>query len=431
MKVRFDIHVTKAVGAFASTDSSLRILWKRGDKVQVSAAASIAASSVQFNAHLSQLATLHKDAEGKLEQKHFTFKLQSVSDAESGKPKTIGKAQLELSQFTSTDSAKIPMVIPLTTCNPQIAKALELHFEISSTMVKGIKDEDQLSEVSVFSTGTSNSLNGLSPEQDLTGFYSLDSRSNSQKIGTLRTAASTDLSQSYSQDSDKLSVLSSPKGVVLDVAFMQSKINKLTLELMEERKQKAELQLAMDKLKQQTEKEMSLLKKELEDQSKASKEGVLKSKIGPYEIKYNSLLEDYKELLFQSDNDVNGLQEEVLDLRDHVAKLEGLLETNERIRETLVCEKRALEMSLIGSSTAQIDMDNERRELRQELNQADNLMKELIQTKMNFAELSEKHTISCHEVRELKEKNLQLASKLTSLEIMFYRKRRSTSMVFS
>eukprot|EP00210_Caulerpa_lentillifera_P002465 g2363.t1 len=441
MKFRFDIHVKKVVGAFLCTEP-LRVVWNRGSKVQVTPSASITSSCANFNVLLSQVATLYKDSKNKLEEKEYTFKLQTVPSgtATGGRTSTIGKAQLELAQYASTDSTKRTVILPLVSSNPQIAKGLELHLEISTAVLKGIPTDDGLSGVSGISTVTTNSLcETPAADQDLTGFDAMECRTLSGKIGALAVVPSTELAPSVSQESDKTSVLSSNNSVPGEISILQTKLKDLENELSKTRDEKEETKRLLENFKRQSENDVAFLKRELESE-KAQKtelenqlvkemdeltgevdlEEAIQSAIAPYELKYNALVDDYKQLMHQSTTDIDGLQEEVLDLRDHVAKLETLLETNERAKETLACEKRALEMSLIGSSTAQLDLDTERRELRQELTHVEEMMQDLIQTKINYAELSEINTISRREVYRLREKNLKLASKLTKIETYFY-----------
>lgn len=442
MKFRFDVQVTKVIGAFLCTEP-LRVVWNRGGKVQVTPPGAITSNCVNYNVMLSQVATLYKDSRLKLEEKEYTFKLQTMpseSGASAGhKPFTVGKAKLELAQYASTDSTKRSVILPLTTTNPQIAKGLELHLEISTAVLKGIPTDDGLSGVSGISTVTSNSLSGVSPDQDLTGFDALEYRTTSGKIGALTVAQTTELCPSLSQESDKTSVLSSQNSIPSEASILQTKLKELEQELAKQRDEKEETKRVFENYKRQSENDVSFLMRELESEraqktelenqlvkemdeatGEVDVEDAIQSAIAPYEAKYNKLVEDYKQLMQQSTNDVDSLHDEVLDLREHVSKLENLLEVNERARETLVSEKRALEMSLIGSSTEQVDLDQERRELRQELTHVDEMMQELIQTKIHFAELSEKHTISRREVCRLREKNLQLASKLTKVETYFY-----------
>eukprot|EP00210_Caulerpa_lentillifera_P004680 g4465.t1 len=449
MKLRFDVRVTKAVGTFDSTTGSLRVLWNRGGKVQVTPPCAITSGSVHFDVLLSQVATLYKDSKNTFEEKHYSFKLQTVTPEKGGKTRTIGKAQLELSQYASTDSTRRTVVLPLTTTNPKLAKGMELHFEISSSVLKGgIPEDDSMSGVSGMSIISSGSPIGNSPDQDLTGFESLDSQSNSEKIGILTAANSSELTQSLSlsQESEKSCVLSITSGVLEGVSMMQTRVKDLEQELDKERKEKLELQKEIENLKEQSKNEVSFLRRIMasEQAEKMKLENQLVREVSefevenssaedsetPYKVKYNTLVEVYNQVVTQCENDVVLLQDEVLDLRDHVAKLENLLEVNERTRATLVSEKLALERSLIGYSGDHLDMDNERRELQQELTQVESLMHDLIETKMKYAELSEKHTISRQEIYSLKEKNLKLATKLTKIEISLYHKTK-TSKSFS
>lgn len=267
-------------------------------------------------------------------------------------------------------------------------------------------------------------------------------------IGTLAVSPSTDLSNSLSHASDKSTdstvVHEGLNGAVEVVANLQSRVDELEAELKKQDIVREELQRVMESQKRQAESDMAFLKRELESErvQKAELENqlvkeveeesgqmdleeALKSAIAPYELRYNKLAEDYQEVVQQCNAEIDALQEELLTAKDRNAKLENSLEVSERARESLNVEKRALEMSLIGSCTEHVNMDKERKELRQELTHVDEVMQELIQTKLQYAELSERQTITRRELCKMKEKNLQLASKITKMETYMYYKQNS------
>ena len=182
VKFRFDVEVQRVTGVFAAP-TPLRVLWTRGSKVQVTDAAVTKAGSATFNRHLSQVATLYKDTQLHFEAKvgtevtymprqgdsaqEYTFKLQSVGQDHASKKATIAKGVLDMAHFVSCGNAERPIVVPLTTNIPHLAKGLELHLHVSSFLLRGSAMDDSLSAASGLSTGTS--MRSSMAEQDLTG----------------------------------------------------------------------------------------------------------------------------------------------------------------------------------------------------------------------------------------------------------------------
>jgi len=238
-------------------------------------------------------------------------------------------------------------------------------------------------------------------------------------------------------------------GAVEVVAHMQSRVDELEAELKKQAVMREELQRLMDSQKRQAESDMAFLKRELESErvqkselenqlvkeveeesGQVDLEDALKTAIAPYEARYSKLADEYQEDMQQCNAEIDGLQEELLVAKGRMAHLENSLEVSERARESLNVEKRALEMSLIGSCTEHVNMDKERKELRQELTHVDEVMQELIQTKLQYAELSERQTITRRELCKLKEKNLMLASKITKMETYMYHKQTSARSTY-
>lgn len=60
VKFRFDVHVVKVTGAFAS-NAALRVLWTRGSKVQMTQGVAVQSGAAHFERALSQVATLYRD----------------------------------------------------------------------------------------------------------------------------------------------------------------------------------------------------------------------------------------------------------------------------------------------------------------------------------------------------------------------------------
>lgn len=271
----------------------------------------------------------------------------------------------------------------------------------------------------------------------------------SESISALTVSASTELSHSLSEGSEK-----SCDSVGLEKAKKQnnpsvmddlnSRVGELEAELQKQALEKEELQRLLESQKRQSDSDLAFLKRELESErfqkselenqlvqeideasGQLDLEEALRSAIAPYELRYNKLVEEFQETMQQCNADIDGLHEELLAAKDENAKLGNLLEASERARESLNVEKRALEVSLIGSCSEQVDMDKERKELREELTHVDEVMQELIQTKLDYAELCERQTITKREMLKLKEKNLQLASKITKMETYLYYKQTS------
>jgi len=259
-------------------------------------------------------------------------------------------------------------------------------------------------------------------------------------VGGLTVSASADLCNSLSQVSEK----STDSTVVQEasaelVSQLHARIEELESAAKKEAAEKLELQRTLDSKKRQSDSEIALLKnelealmeqkaalenelvKEVEEQSgEPDMEEAIKSAVAPYEQKYQRLTQQYQETLQQWNSEVDALHDELLAYREDNSKLANSLSVSERARESLNSEKRALEMSLIGSCTDHVNMDKERKELRQELLHVDEVMQELIYAKLNLAQLSEKHTMARREMCKLKEKNLQLASKITKMETYLY-----------
>lgn len=273
-------------------------------------------------------------------------------------------------------------------------------------------------------------------------------RANSESIGTLTVSPSADLCNSLSHTSERSTdsaiVHEGMNGAAEVVAHMQSRLDELEAELKKQAVMREELQRLMDSQKRQSESDMAFLKRELESEREQKSElenqlvkeveeesgqvdleDALKTAIAPYEARYSKLADEYQEDMQQCNAEIDGLQDELLVAKGRMAQLENSLEVSERARESLSVEKRALEMSLIGSCTEHVNMDKERKELRQELTHVDEVMQELIQTKLQYAELSERQTITRRELCKLKEKNLMLASKITKMETYMYHKQTS------
>lgn len=68
VKYRFDVHVVKASGTFTG-NPSLRVIWTRGSKVQMTDGVKVDAGIVRFDQALSQVATLYKDHKNAFESK--------------------------------------------------------------------------------------------------------------------------------------------------------------------------------------------------------------------------------------------------------------------------------------------------------------------------------------------------------------------------
>ena len=110
--------------------------------------------------------TCYASSRGSIAQE-YTFKLQSVGPDHASKKATIAKGVLDFSHFASCGNAERPIVVPLTTNTPHLAKGLELHLHVSSFLLKGSAMDDSLSAASGLSTGTS--MRSSMAEQDLTG----------------------------------------------------------------------------------------------------------------------------------------------------------------------------------------------------------------------------------------------------------------------
>ena len=270
-------------------------------------------------------------------------------------------------------------------------------------------------------------------------------RLGSETIGALTIADSTDLSKSLSQDSDKSTdstvLAAGMHGATEIVANLQARIDELEAQAKKDAQNKAELQRLLESQRRQFEGDIAFLRRELESEraqktelenqlvkevdesvGQTELEEALKSAIAPYEMRYERLVDDYQYFAQQSNSEIDALHEELLAAKAESSKLSNQLRVSERARESLNIEKRALETSLIGSCTEHVDMDKERKELREELTHVDEVMQELIQTKLNYAQLSERHTIHKREMCKMKERNLQLASKITRMETYLYHK---------
>lgn len=261
--------------------------------------------------------------------------------------------------------------------------------------------------------------------------------------GTLETAVS-DLCNSYSHSDNSCDsvIAHDPLTTHSEIAdHLQSRVNTLEAELKARASENSELKRQMESQKRQAQNDAAFMQKELaslrlqkselenqlvrevdESVGQLEMDDALKNAIAPYEMRHAALMEEYQEMMQQCHAEIDGLQQELLASKDQTAKLANLLEVSERARESLNVEKRALEMSLIGSCSEQADMDKERRELRQELVHVDEVMQDLIQTKIRYAELCERQTITKREMLKMKERNLQLASKITKMETYLYYK---------
>lgn len=166
------------------------------------------------------------------------------------------------------------------------------------------------------------------------------------------------------------------------------------------------------------------------------------SAVALQEDRYQQLREEYEEMMEQAQCEFDELNQQLLDAQQHSMQLVKQLEICDRARESLAKEKKALEASLMETSGDRMDLERERKELEKELrhtresSRADSLilaetracdggalMQELVKTKLELAQLSEKHVVTRRDLFKAKEANLKLASKMTKFEALFYSQR--------